>query len=143
MKSLLYFFGACLIIGLLLSFGLSRMPVLPMAGKAILTLIGQHHYAQAYSYFSTDFKNKYPLETFSEMVEHSGLSNFEKVEWYNEKMDKDKKKGYLSGMVITKQKTQIEIEMDFVNESVAGSLAPQWLIANMRVKQKQTEPLSH
>jgi hypothetical protein len=134
MKGILYFFGGCLVIGLLISFGLTRIPALPMAGKAILTMIGNHQYAQAYSYFSTDFKNKYPLETFTQMVEHSGLSNFEKVEWFNEQMDKDKKKGYLSGMVFTTKKTQIEIEVDFVNEAAANSFAPQWLIDNMRVK---------
>lgn len=136
LKGILYFFGGCLLIGLILSFGLSKIPALSMAGKSILTMISQHQYSQAYGYFSKDFKNRYSLPVFTKMVDESGLTNYEDVAWTKEIISKDKKKGYLAGMVKTTQNIDIAIEIDFVDEAAPGSYAPQWLINDLRVKKQ-------
>lgn len=136
LKGILYFFGGCLLIGLILSFGLSKIPALSMAGKSILIMLSQHQYEQAYNYFSKDFKSRYSLPIFTKMVDESGLTHYEDVAWTKEIISKDKKKGYLAGTVKTTQNLDIAIEMDFVNEAGAGSYAPQWMIKDLRVKKQ-------
>lgn len=139
MKGLLYFLSGCLIIGFILSTVLTVMPVFPIITKGFLVSIEQKQYPQAYKLFSTQFQKQVDLAKFIEMIKRSGLEDYREFKENANVMDKNKQKGYISGVIITKQNERIPIKIEFIKEKGTSWSDSGWHISNIKLGEEAIE----
>lgn len=134
MKGILYFFAGCIVVGMTLTLIMSQFASLSAIGNSMLFSFSNGQYEQAYEFFSDDFKQKYPLPAFVTLIQQSGLEEYKAAEWKQDVMDKNTKRGLLSGVVITKQNKQIFVEMDFALNQGSSFMQSGWEINDIRIE---------
>lgn len=127
MKKLLYFFVGCILVGFALSFIFASLPVFPYTSQGFLNAVANNQDAQAYELLSDQFKKKYDLATFKAAMQQSGLKAYSSVRWVKNITDAPNKIGFVAGVMITKNKSEIPIKIEFIQ------IGDNWLNRGWRI----------
>lgn len=133
MKFLLYFFGVCVVLGIIFTMVLSMLPVYSTMSRGFLVAVEYKRYPEAYSLMATEFKQTHNIETFIKMTQSIGLQNYKSLSVTNQIISDDKKHAYLTGMMTTKDNKRIPIRIDFVKEPKKTLADKEWLITGVKV----------
>lgn len=91
----------------------STIQVYSWMGKTVLMAVSHGQYAQAYDFFSDDFKKQHPLPQFEAMINQDGLNKFKSVEWVKTLEYKDQGVAAILGVVVTTDHQHIPLQIRF------------------------------
>ena len=132
-KGIAYFIGVCILIGLIVSFIFSQLPVFPYASKGFLMGLSQGRTQETYDLFSTNFKSHNSYDAFVSFVRDYHLEEFESVTWVKTVVAEDKQSGYIIGIMVTKNKKRIPMQFNYIKEGGNGITDQGWRIDSIQV----------
>ena len=117
LKSILYFFGGCLLIGLIFSFAIRLFfPPLPSITAAFLASVQIEKYESAHHLMSSRFKNDISLEKFVETLKKARIAKNKKFKIVSKVKNEEKGTGVITVIVVANDNTEIPLELHFVLE---------------------------
>lgn len=123
----------CVLIGFGVSFIFGVLPVFSFVSKGFLVTVENGKFNEAYSLLSSNYQNRYKIQDFIKDMHESGLDQYQDVQWLKTVTDKDHARGYVMGVVTTKQKRKIPLEIEFVQVQGSDWLDKGWRIDNIRI----------
>lgn len=104
----------CILIGFAISFIFASLPVFPYTAQGFLSAIAKNQEAQAYEMLSASLQKKYNVPTFRAIMEQSGVKAYYTVKWTRNVTDSSNKRGFVAGVMITKDKKEYPIRIEFI-----------------------------
>lgn len=134
MKKLLYFFLGCIVLGVAMSMVISTLPALQMVGTSFLVNIKEGNFAQAYTVFSPDCKERLPMLNFINYSKTNRLTEYKSVKWLKTVMEPDNTRGYILGDITLENQQVLPIELHFVKLKLPSKFQPEgWFLDDMFV----------
>lgn len=139
LKGFLTFIVVCGLIGVLIGYLLSRVPVMSLGSNAFLISVANEQYQQAYMLLSPEFQKNVDLEKFKDNVKISHLDQYKSVVWLKTDIYPQQQGGRVLGRITTKDNQQFLIQFEYVLVQGEKPTQKSWLINSISYPKDETD----